>query len=132
MPNLPTFSWREDRIDQVRGTGVCEIEVEVAQDHRPRPAQFTQMAGVALRAIDNDIFLVKFGDAAVFHLNAMAASLWHMLERPTSLASAIDAVQKAFPAADGGKVQRDVRNVFDALCKAGLIRPWDRSGASHS
>jgi hypothetical protein len=125
-------SWREDRIDQVRGTGVCEIEVEVAQHHRPRPAQFTQMAGVALRAIDNDIFLVKSGDAAVFHLNAMAASLWHMLERPTSLASAIDAVQKAFPAADGGKVQRDVRNVFDALRKAGLIRPWDRSGASHS
>jgi hypothetical protein len=124
--------WQEDRMDQVRGTGVCEIAVEVAQGQRPRSAQFTQMAGVALRAVDNDLFLVKSGDAAVFHLNAVAASLWRILERPTSLASAIDAVQKAFPAADARKVQRDVRNVFDALHKGGLIRPWDRSGASQS
>jgi glutamate synthase domain-containing protein 2 len=80
------------------------------------------MPGVALRAVDNDIFLVNAGDAAVFHLNAVAASLWHMLEQPTTLATAIDALQKAFPTADPRKVQRDVRNVFHALHKGGLIR----------
>jgi hypothetical protein len=124
--------WQADRIDQACATSVSEIAVEVAQDRRPRSAQFTQVAGVALRAVDNDIFLVKSGDAAVFHLNAVAASLWHILERPTSLATAIDAVQKAFPAADARKVQRDVRNVFDALHDGGLIRRWDRTVASHS
>jgi Coenzyme PQQ synthesis protein D (PqqD) len=124
--------WQDDRIDRVRGTRVSEIAVEVAQHRRPWSAQFTQVAGVALRAVDNDIFLVKSGDAAVFHLNAVAASLWHLLERPTTLATAVDAVQKAFPAADARKVNRDVRSVFDALHQAGLIRPWDRRVASHS
>jgi hypothetical protein len=124
--------WQDDRMDQGRGTRVSEIAVEVAQDHRPWSAQFTQVAGIALRAVDNDIFLVKSGDAAVFHLNAVAASLWHMLEQPTSLAMAIDAVQKAFPAADARKVKRDVRDAFDALHKGGLIRPWDRSVCSAS
>ena len=39
--------------------------------------------GVTLRTVDNDIFLVNTDDAAVFHLNAVAASVWHILERPT-------------------------------------------------
>lgn len=116
----------DDPMDQIQGARISEIAVDVAQDHQPWSAQFIQVPGVALRVVDNDIFLVKPDDAAVFHLNAVAASLWHMLERPTTLATAIDAVQKAFPAADARKLKRDVRNVFDALQNGRLIRSWDR------
>jgi hypothetical protein len=114
--------WCNDPVKQIQRPRAKEIAVEIAQDRQPKSAQFTQMPGVALRAVDNDIFLVNAGDAAVFHLNAVAASLWHMLEQPTTLATAIDALQKAFPTADPRKVQRDVRNVFHALHKGGLIR----------
>jgi hypothetical protein len=117
--------WADDPMGQIQQARVSEIAVEVAQDHQPWPAHFTQVPGIALRTVDNDVFLVKSGDAAVFHLNAVAASLWHMLEQPTTLATAIDAVQKAFPAADARKVKRDVSNVFDALRKGGLIRSRD-------
>jgi hypothetical protein len=124
---LPAHAtWPDDPMDQIQGTRVSEIAVEVAQDYQPRSARFTQVPGVALRAVDNDIFLVNAGDATVFHLNAVAASLWHILERPTTLATAIDAVRQAFPAADARKVKRDVRNVFDALQQGGLIRATHR------
>jgi hypothetical protein len=115
--------WRDDAMDQIKKKGGSEITVEVAYDsNRSWSAEFTQVPDVTLRAVDNDIFLVNSDDAAVFHLNAVAASLWHMLERPTTLATATDAVRKAFPGADARRVKRDVRSVFDALQQGRLIR----------
>ena len=116
--------WREQLIDQFQGKTDSEITVEVASGTiRPRAARFTQASGVTLRAADNDIFLVKVDDAAVFHLNAVAASLWHILEQPTTMATAIGAMRQAFPGVDARRVKRDVRNVFGALRHGGLIRP---------
>jgi hypothetical protein len=117
--------WLDDPLKHIQEVKAGEIAIEVAQNHQPWSAQFTQVPGVAIRAVDNDIFLVNSDAAAVFHLNAVAASLWQMLEQPTTLATATDAVQKAFPAVDPGKIKRDVRNVFDALRKEGLIRSRD-------
>lgn len=119
--------WRDDTMDQVQEKRDSEITVEVAYgSNRPWSAEFTQVPGVKLRAVDNDIFLVNCNDAAVFHLNAVAASLWHILERPTTLAMAIDAVRQAFPGADARRVKRDVRSVFDTLQQGGLIRATRR------
>lgn len=115
--------WRGQAIRPFRGTQNHEITVDVAsRKARSRAARFTQAPGVTLRVVDNDIFLVKAGDAAIFHLNAMAASLWHMLVRPTTTATAIDAVRRAFPGVDAGRVKRDVRDVFGALQEGALIR----------
>jgi hypothetical protein len=115
--------WREELIDQSHGKMDSQITIEVASSSiRPCEARFTQAPGVTLRAVDNDVFLVKPGDAAVFHLNAVAASLWQLLERPTTIAMAIDVVRRAFPGADVRRVKRDVRKVFDALQQGGLIR----------
>jgi Coenzyme PQQ synthesis protein D (PqqD) len=119
-------TWPDDPMGQIQRTRVSEIAVEVAQDYHPMSAQFTQVPGVALRAVDNDIFLVNSDNAAVFHLNAVAAGVWYILGQPTTLAAAIDAVRQAFPAADVRKVKRDVRNVFDALEQGGLIRAIHR------
>jgi hypothetical protein len=126
--------WRQQPIEQQQGKSQGEITVEVpSRLIRPRVARFTQAPGVTLRAVDNDIFLMKPDDEAVFHLNAMAASLWHLLEQPTTIATAIAAVRQVFPGADARRVKHDVRNIFDALQQGGLIRTtrgWDamRSG----
>jgi hypothetical protein len=45
-----------------------------------------------------------------------------MLEQPTTLAMASDAVRQAFPAIDARRVKRDVRDVFGALQDGALIR----------
>lgn len=101
----------------------AEISVEVpAERSRARAQRFDQMPGVILRTVDDDVFLVKEGEAGVFHLNPVAASLWRLLEQPTTLATATDVLRAAFPEADARRVKRDVRNLFDTLQAGGLIR----------
>jgi hypothetical protein len=80
------------------------------------------MPGVILRTVGDDLFLVKEGEEGVFHLNAVAAGLWRLLEKPTTLATATDVLRAAFPNADARRVKRDVRNLFDTLQAGGLIR----------
>ena len=96
------------------------IEVRIAADGS-KAARFEQMPGVALRTVDGDLFLVRPG-ATMMHLNPVAASLWQLLEQPTSLRTAVEVVREAFPHADARQVQRDVRTLFDMLQDAGFIR----------
>src|SRR4051812_537136 len=122
--------WPHGPGGEIQRTRLGEIAVEVAQDGRPGSALFSQVPGVGLRVIDADLFLVKPDDGAVFHLNAVAASLWHLLALPTTLATATEAVRNAFPAVDPGIISRDVSTVFDALQDAGLIRSGDIDSAA--
>jgi len=80
------------------------------------------MPGVHLRAVGEDLFLVMEGAEGAFHLNAVAASLWRLLEKPTTLSTATDVLRAAFPDADARRVKRDVRKLFDTLQAGGLIR----------
>jgi hypothetical protein len=115
--------WRKPLHDQPQSRSEREIAVEIVSGAaRPGAARFQHAPGVTLRSVDGDIFLVRPGEAAIFHLNPVAASLWHMLEQPTTIATAINAVLQAFPSADPRRVKRDVRVVFDALQDGGLIR----------
>jgi hypothetical protein len=99
------------------------INIQVAPgSNRSRAIRFEQAPGVALQAMDDDLFLVKPGDAAVFHLNAIAASLWRLLERPMTLDAASDALCQAFPDTDAARITRDVQGLFAALKEEGLIR----------
>jgi len=114
--------WRQQLTDHFDGKD-SKISIEIASDpSRPHAIHFAQTPGVTLRAVGSDIFLMKPGEAPVFHLNAVAASLWRLLERPTTLAAAIDAVRLAFPQAHAGQVKRDVRVVFATLQDEGLIQ----------
>jgi len=115
--------WRQQRTDAVHGGSNHDIRVEIdSVSTRPRATCFAQAPGVTLRAVENDVFLVKPGAAAIFHLNPIAAGLWRLLEQPTTLAAATDALRQAFPDADARKVKRDVRVLFGALQEEGLIR----------
>lgn len=104
-------------------TEAAEVAVEVPSERsRARVQRFEQTPGVILRAVDDDLFLVKPGQEAVFHLNPVAASLWRLLDRPTTMAAASETLSRVFPLADARLVKRDVRTLFDTLRAGGLIR----------
>lgn len=103
-------------------------DTEISVDVRParsgaRARHFVQAPGVVLRTVDDDLFLVRDGEHGVFHLNAVAAGLWRLLEQPTTLATATQVVCAAFPQADRRRIRRDVRTLFRTLQSGGLIRP---------
>lgn len=115
--------WRETAAEQKSGIIDAELSVEVPSERiGARARRYDQMPGVILRTVGDDLFLVKDGEESVFHLNAVAASLWRLLEKPTTLATATDVLRAAFPDADARRVKRDVRNLFDTLQAGGLIR----------
>jgi len=98
------------------------ISIQVVPgSNRTRAIRFAQTPGVTVRAMDDDLFLVK-PDEAVFHLNAIAAGLWRLLERPTTLDAATDALCRAFPDTNADRITRDVQGLFAALTEEGLIR----------
>lgn len=114
-------SWR--KAGKEPRTEAVEVVVEIPSERiRARTPRFEQTPGVILRAIDDDLFLVKPDEEVVFHLNPVAASLWRLLERPTTMATAIDVLREAFPLADARRVKRDVRTLFDTLRADRLIR----------
>ena len=115
-PNAP---WREEPTGRPRTTRITLSPA--CASTRPGVAHFLQQPGVALRRVDDDVFLARPA-RPLFHLNAVAASLWRMLERPTAIATAVEAIRQAFPQADARRVKRDVRDAFDALRQGGLIR----------
>lgn len=116
--------WRQHAIELSADEEYRNIGVEVAcHSIRPRATHYRQRPDVSLCSVDNDIFLVKPGEDAVFHLNVVAASLWRLLEQPTTRTAAIAAVGQAFPAADARRIRRDVGVMFNALEKGRLIQP---------
>jgi hypothetical protein len=114
-------SWR--KASKAPWTEAAEVAVEVPPERiRAHVPRFEQTPGVILRAVDDDLFLVQPDQEVVFHLNPVAASLWRLLDRPTTMAAAIDTLSQVFPLADARRVKRDVRTLFDTLRAGGLIR----------
>ena len=58
---------------------------------------FQQASDIVLRELDGELFLKRPHDDAVFHLNAVAAILWRLLEQPVSLAAAATTLRVVFP-----------------------------------
>ena len=84
--------------------------------------RFQQASDIVLRELDGDLFLKRPHDDAVFHLNAVAAILWRLLEQPVSLATAVAALGQIFPQTAPDQIRRDVKTVFDDFQAGGLIR----------
>jgi hypothetical protein len=82
---------------------------------------YRQAAGVHLRDVDGDLFLVRPRQDGVFHLDPIAAALWRMLSRPTTMAVATGMLCEAFPGVGRARIARDVKKTFDALRRGGLI-----------
>jgi hypothetical protein len=100
----------------------CEAEIEVALRAEARSQRrFQQTPGVVVRAIEADALLIKPGEQAIFHLNALGTKLWFLLEHPTTMETATKLLQLVFPQVESRRIKRDVRLLFDRLQAAGLV-----------
>jgi hypothetical protein len=117
-PNAP---WHRGRNDAwIKREPKIEVALRAAEG-RSQVLSFRQTPGVVVRAIEADVLLMKPGEQAVFHLNALGASLWFLLEHPTTIETATKLLQIVFPQVESRRIKRDVRVLFDRLQAAGLV-----------
>jgi hypothetical protein len=119
---VPSAPWHGGRKDAWIKSREPEIEVALrAAEGRSQVLSFQQNPGAVVRAIGADVLLMKSGEQAVFHLNALGASLWFLLEHPTTMETATKLLQLVFPQVESRRIKRDVRVLFDRLQAAGLV-----------
>lgn len=77
--------------------------------------------GVKQTPVDADLFLVVPADGDIFHLNALGAALWRLLETPMSSAEAAATLALAFPDAPQAAINADVTRFFTELRERSLL-----------
>lgn len=71
--------------------------------------------------MEADIFLVVPADGEIYHLNALGAALWRLLETPMRAEEAAATLALAFPDAPSPAVEADAQRFFADLRQRGLI-----------
>lgn len=82
---------------------------------------FVRAEQVALRRVGEDHFLWHAATGQHFHLNAVAAAVWTLLEEPMTGAEMTEVLAGAFEGADPVQVAADVAQLLSALSQEGLI-----------
>lgn len=83
---------------------------------------FVRAPGLAVRALDGELFLIDVEQQGILNLNPLAAGVWNLLAEPTSRALAAEALGYAFPDVDPARIEGDVARLFADLFAHGLIR----------
>lgn len=121
----PSPQWGQELESATRNDPGRELKIPHDASRR-RARQFEQAPGVILRELEGDLFLKRPGEDGVFHLNAVAAILWQLLQHSVAIATAVAILRDAFPQADPLRIKHDVKDVFNALEAGGLIQAPDR------
>jgi hypothetical protein len=82
-----------------------------------------------MRGVEGDLFLANARGDAIWHLNALGAAVWRVLEEPASAAETTEALTVAFPDADPAAIARDIDELFAKLAGNGLIVEVERGPA---
>lgn len=77
-------------------------------------------ANVVAVDVTQEAILLDVDSGYFFQLNSTAASIWHLLEEPRSLADLCRALQSDFPAGDAALVD-DVRGFVGDLVERGIL-----------
>lgn len=86
-------------------------------------AKWRRRPGVKETPVETDIFLVVPSDGEIYHLNALGAALWRLLETPMSADEAAATLCLAFPDANSEAIAGDTQRFFADLGGRGLIEP---------
>lgn len=86
---------------------------------------YVQMEGVKAQRLDGDLFLSHRQQGSIHRLNPIGASLWGLLDAPTSLEDALETFRTAFPDVEQEQMEQDLRRIFQELLAENLIRPAD-------
>ena len=85
--------------------------------------RYRRSAQVAVRAVQDDLFLWHATEYSYFHLNVVARAIWTLLEEPITGAEIADTLSEVFPGADPDQIARDVAALLGAFETEFLIQP---------
>ena len=83
---------------------------------------FLQASGVTEAASDGKRFLTGRNGQSIHYLNDGAATIWHLLDEPTSVAEAIEMLCAVFPDHPADQIRQDVVNTFTEFSRNGLLQ----------
>ncbi len=83
--------------------------------------RYRRADGVAERKIDDEIFLIGAENQSLFHLNALAAAVWNLLEEPLTINEAVGIISRAFPDMPGDAISNDVEKLIKQLAANKLV-----------
>lgn len=91
------------------------------------PASLTQAyrrsPQVAVRAVQDDLFLWHATEYSYFHLNTVARAIWTLLEDPITGTEIAATLSEVFPDADPARIAADVAALLGAFETEFLIQP---------
>jgi coenzyme PQQ synthesis protein D (PqqD) len=83
--------------------------------------RYRQAAGIEMREVAGEFFLVVPGPGTTHHLDKMASAVWRVLAEPRSAEELIDLFDAAFPNMPKRKIARDVENLLSFLEEQKLV-----------
>ena len=97
------------------------------------PGCLQRKHGISEITTDGDAFLADANGAAIHHLNAVGSAIWNLLAEPITIEQIIELLLVAFPEAEAGQVERDVRKLIRTLnSKKLLVEGPGHAGSSDS
>ena len=84
--------------------------------------------GIGERLVGGDLFLVDGAGQSIYHLNAVGAGLWRLMDGSCGTDEAVALLQQAFPHIERGVIERDITALTNDLLKLGLLYGSHDSG----
>src|ERR1700746_322835 len=75
-------------------------------------------------ALNGDTVILHLGSGTYYGLNAVGSTVWDLIQEARTIAEIHDRLLQQYEA-DAAECERDLRNVLDALSKAGLVELRD-------
>jgi len=88
---------------------------------REKALRFKRAAGVEVREVGNEMFLVAPRRGAIHQLDRVASGAWRALAEPRTADEIIALFCTAFPRAGKGRVAKDIVHLLAVLEESGLI-----------
>jgi hypothetical protein len=132
------YSDLEDAVSLLRQAfGAADLPAPTVTLHPPLPADieplihppadlarvYRRSPDVAVRAVQDDLFLWHATEYSYFHLNIVARAVWTLLEGPVTGQTIADTLAEAFPEADPAQIAQDVAALLGAFETEFLIQP---------
>ena len=76
-----------------------------------------------MQEVDGDFFLANEASGSIYHLNAIGASIWRILENPCNQETIVELFISGFPNHSETELRRDISALFDQLEDNELILP---------
>ncbi len=110
----------------VPDTGKASEPVAPSQERSSPPAAQRPHAcrrdGISERVVGDEIFLVDGTGQTIYHLNAVGAGLWRLMDGTCGPEDAAAILQEAFPDVERGLIERDVAALTSDLLRRGLLQ----------